>query len=158
MKKEYRLKTKEYYAQQAKVYSTKTVSWRLQLIDKYNSNDKKIVDLGCGTGNYLLALRNKNVSGIDLSKESIAKLKSRKEYEDSKNNINLVVGDLCNLPFKRDEFDISFSFSTLYYVKEIAKVIGEISRITKKNGVSILEFGNKISINSFWDRVMFSVP
>jgi ubiquinone/menaquinone biosynthesis C-methylase UbiE len=155
---DYRAKTRKYYADHAASYPEAVALWRLALLEKYNSRGKNILELGCGTGNYLLSLPNSRITGIDLSGESIAVLKKRKGYAGKKKRITAVVGDITGLPFKPGEFDICFSFSTLYYVKEIDSAIAETARVLKKGGIAILEFANSHSINILWDRLMFSVP
>lgn len=154
----YKENTKKYYAAMADDYPLVVSDWRMNLISKYNSEEKKILDLGCGTGNYLLVLPNKYVTGIDFSKESLDVLKKRKEFKKAKNKITAIKGDITKMPFKRDEFDLCFSFSTLYNIQEVDAALSEISRVTKKGGVAILELANKRSINSIWDRIMFKVP
>jgi len=156
--KDYTRKTKEYYAKHADTYSALIASWRMHLIAQYNAKNKVILDLGCGTGNYLLKLFNNNVFGIDISKKSIDILKKRTEYTKIKNKKTLIVGNALHMPFKNNIFDILFSFSTMYYIKELDEVLIQIHRILKPRGIVILEFGNKYSINSVWDKIMFDVP
>lgn len=156
--KNYTKKTKEYYEKHADTYSTFISPWRMQLIAQYNSKNKVILDLGCGTGNYLLKLSNNNVFGIDISKKSIDILKKRIEYTKIKNKKTLVVGNALHMPFKNNVFDIMFSFSTMYYIKELDKILAEIYRVMNHDGIAILEFGNKYSIDSVWDKMMFNVP
>ncbi len=149
----YKIRTKEYYAKHSENYPIKTVPWRLNLLKKNNSSEKSILELGCGIGNYLLTLPNINVVGIDLSMESVEVLKKRPEFDQKK--FNIMVGDITEMPFGNEEFDLAYSFSTLYYIKEIDLALKEIYRVMKYNGICILEFGNKYSVNSPYDKIMF---
>jgi ubiquinone/menaquinone biosynthesis C-methylase UbiE len=156
-KTDYKDKVKKYYAKHAPTYSESIASWRLELIQKYNKENKVALDLGCGTGNYFLPLKNKQKYALDLSKESIAVLKKRIKNKEKK-EYHVYVGDAIKMPFKDNTFDFLFSFSTLYYIKEIDLIMPEISRVLKKEGIAILEFGNKYSIESVWDKMMFDCP
>jgi len=150
----YQVKTKKYYAKWAKKYPIVLSPWRVQLLNKFNLPIKKVLDIGCGTGNYLLTLPNHKISGIDFSKESIEVLKARDEFDSKR--MEAVVGDIIHMPFLDNEFDLAYSFSTLYYINEIDEAMKEICRVLKKKGIGIFEFGNIHSVNSWYDRFMFS--
>lgn len=157
-KNKYTRQTKEYYAKMADNYPLTVSPWRMELISKYNSKSKKIIDLGCGTGNYMLQLPNDRIYGVDFSKESITKLKTRQEYLKIRKRITAKVGDILHMPFDNNLFDIAFSFSTLYNIFELDMLIPEIYRVMNHGGIAILEFGNKYSINSVWDKLLFHYP
>lgn len=93
--------------------------------------DKKIVDLGSGTGaviNYLQSNISKSnqLFAFDLSKSMLEK------------NTNLciqkVVGDLCDMSFDNEAFDVAITRQCLHYIADIKTVLSEIRRIVKTGG------------------------
>lgn len=88
----------EYYdlCYSGKDYAKET-NFLQNLIKKYKINGKKILDVGCGTGNHALLLKKKgfDVTGIDLNKEmlKVAKKKSK--------SIKFLQGDMRNFDLKK---------------------------------------------------------
>ena len=74
--------------------------------------NKKVLMLGCGTGEESLMLETFNASdiiGLDLSKESIRLAKeSYPKWE-------FVVGDMHQLPFEDNTFDFVYSSLSIHY-------------------------------------------
>ena len=105
-----------------------------------NVENKKILDLGCGSGvlSNALASKKAKVIGVDISKKWIDFCKQ--EYQFSK-NINFFVGDASNLKkFKSKYFDFVIINMVLLNIptKEKAKkTFKEVSRILKKSGILI---------------------
>ena len=79
------------------------VAERLQFIIKMLAQvgimpGAQVLDAGCGTGRYTVALAEHGfkVTGIDASLDQI--LEARKRQERKRTDLDLVVGDICNLP------------------------------------------------------------
>ncbi len=103
-----------------------------------NVKNKKVLDLGCGPGFYLVKLRKKDakVKGIDLSK-GLIKI-ARKQ--NPKTEIKL--GDITKkLPYKNSEFDAVISPLVLGHIKNWKPVLKEVKRILKKNGIFVFSVG-----------------
>ena len=103
-----------------------------------NVKNKKVLDFGCGPGVHakFLAKRGAKVTGIDNSKESI--ILARKESPKSE----FFVGDVEKLPFKSNEFDIVFSAMILGHFKNWNKILKEVNRVLKKNGIFVFSIYN----------------
>ncbi len=105
-----------------------------------NISFKKIVlDAGCGTGKYLNILENNSEKyiGIDLSKNQLekAKLKSKK------NSSEFICSDLLAIPKEDNTFDLivsSWVLGTITNIDERNKVLKELKRVLKKDGLIIL--------------------
>ncbi len=86
----------------------------------------KILDNGCGRGDYLNAFRNcgMSVTGTDIDPycEDIAGMDFNKDY----------------LPFKDNSFDIVFSKSVLEHLDNNELYLSEVYRVLKKGGRIIL--------------------
>lgn len=92
---------------------------------------KKILDVGCGTGEFLNSLKTKNdqLWGIDISKKNIKKANSL-----FKNNANFSVSPAEKLNFEDESFDEIYFLEVLEHVDNLYKVIDEIRRVLKKGG------------------------
>jgi len=97
-------------------------------------SDKKILDVGCGTGAILKQLGNpdKNV-GIDLALEAISFCQER-----GLNNVRQ--GDIGALPFADASFDAVICSSVLYHqwVGDIEGAVREMHRVLRPGGVMLI--------------------
>jgi len=95
---------------------------------------KKILDVGCGTGSILERLGNpeKNV-GVDLAPEAISFC-----HERGLNNV--LQADICALPFADASFDAVICSSVLYHewVKDVSGAVREMHRVLRPSGLLLL--------------------
>jgi ubiquinone/menaquinone biosynthesis C-methylase UbiE len=103
---------------------------KLDLVLYYCKDNYDIFEAGCGNGDFglLLAQKVKSYYGVDLTYDMLTYFRER-TVQNGMTNIFLVNGDLTSLPIKNDQFDLIFSYSTLYYIKEIKTVMNELYRI-----------------------------
>lgn len=109
----------------------------------------KVLDIGCGGGLSceFLAKQGANVSGIDLSLNSI---KTAQEHAKQSNlKIDYQCGVAEHLPYEDNTFDIVVCFDVLEHVEDWQKVIGEIYRILNKNGIFLFDTINKTFKSKF---------
>src|SRR3984893_16596224 len=96
--------------------------------------DRKILDVGCGTGAVLQRLGNpeKNV-GIDLAPEAISFCRRR-------GLSNVREGDVCALPFSDDSFDAVICSSVLYHqwVADVEAAVREMYRVVIPGGMVLI--------------------
>lgn len=104
--------------------------------------DATMLDVACGKGRHALQLANKgfDVTGIDLSKASIAEAK---KYEQS--NLQFFEHDMRQ-PFWINYFDYAFNFFTSFgYFKtqrENDNAIRTISQTLNQSGVFVMDYMN----------------
>jgi len=119
---------------------------QIMKLDQYdNSEEIKILDIGCGLGIDLLLVAeeatrlNKTVSIIGLDQNSTMIEEAKKLYENQKNHlssnvsIQIVRGDILQMEFTDETFDIIRSDITLQHV-DLEKALIEIKRVLKTNG------------------------
>ena len=101
--------------------------------------DEVFLDVGCGPGDYLIpaSKMTKNVTGIDIHKESIEKVK--------KLGFNSFLVDATKkIPLKDESVDSLLMSNVLHGFianKTEKKVMSEINRVLKQNGkLGIVEF------------------
>ncbi|MCM8786155.1 MAG: class I SAM-dependent methyltransferase [Candidatus Omnitrophica bacterium] len=128
---------------------------RVNFIKKiYSNRDCKILDVGCGTG-ALISLLNKegyNVWGIDNS-ENMVKIANKRIPG------KIIKGDMLNLPFPSESFDLVISVVSLHHLGNLNKVktaIKEMARVTKKSGIILIWEHNPN--NLYWYFLMKRVP
>ena len=94
----------------------------------------KGIDYGCGLGygTNILGRITEQVTGVDLSSESIEIAKR----ENAGNNINFTVlsDDRDNLPFKNEELDYVVSFQVIEHIRDMDFYLSEIKRVLKPGG------------------------
>lgn len=100
-------------------------------------SDKKILDVGCGTGSWLHKLirwgaQPGNLFGVDLFEERISEAKQLLPSE-----ISLKVGNASNLQFADRTFDLIFQFTVFSSILDSAvrrQVANEMLRVLKPGG------------------------
>lgn len=96
----------------------------------------KLFDIGCGTGDFLLQMKNRgyDVYGIDISPQAckIARKKGLKVYND----------DLKKHHFPAKSFDIITLWHVFEHLYNPSDTLKEIRRILKDDGILIMETPN----------------
>ena len=106
--------------------------------------DKVILDAACGEGygSNMLASSARQVTGIDIDKETIER--ARKTYA-SCGNLQFMQGSIERLPIADGSVDAIISFETIEHVSEETqkKFLEEIKRVLKKDGFLVMSTPNK---------------
>ncbi len=99
---------------------------------------RRVLDLGCGSGRHIVYLaRNRfSVYGLDSSPEGIKRTRAWLRKEGLKADVRLQ-SMTKPLPFKDSFFDAVISVQVIHHatLAEIRKVVKEIARVIKKDGV-----------------------
>lgn len=106
----------------------------------------KILDEGCGTGRYTISLSMlgfKKIVGLDFSKK-LLKI-ARKNAKKYKCKCRFIKGDIRELPFKKESFDIVLSAGIVEHVPETQQCIKEIARVLRQRGYLIIHVPHRIS-------------
>jgi ubiquinone/menaquinone biosynthesis C-methylase UbiE/uncharacterized protein YbaR (Trm112 family) len=113
-------------------------------VPRYKSNGL-MLDIGCGWGRWLIAGARKGLIPIGLD----IRLEFCKTALSVLSDLNLkgyaVVGDLENIPFINNIFDLVWSFSVIQHTHpdRLKNCLMHINRILQKDGYTYLEFPNK---------------
>ena len=97
--------------------------------------DKVYLDIGCGTGNYTIALSNRglNFYGVEPSEKMLAIARSRNK------TINWLLGQAEQIPANDHRFDGAIATLTIHHWADLKKSLKEINRVLK-NGSGIVFF------------------
>ena len=113
-------------------------------IDKIKPNkNKRALDLGCGTGHYLIQLHSMGFQcfGADISEEMLQR--TRDKFISSKSNdLTLINSDCYKLPIDDNYFDLIICIGVLEYLDSEKKALIEMKRIILPGGFVIVTFPN----------------
>jgi len=128
-------------------YDQKMVRLRHQLVEQFGSG-QDVVDLGCGTGQYLIPNISifRSAIGVDFSERMLESFVERIGGTLPK-NLKLMCIDISELSLPKSSADFLFSFSTLYYVGNLPEVLRGIATVLRPGGRALLELGNLRSLN-----------
>lgn len=97
------------------------------------SGASRVLDIGCGTGNYALALREQTgcvVTGIDPARRMLAQAR----LTDRARAIPFVQGRTERLPFADATFDLLCSVDVIHHVGDRSASFREASRVLRAGG------------------------
>ncbi|MCL1864053.1 MAG: class I SAM-dependent methyltransferase [Defluviitaleaceae bacterium] len=116
-----------------KRYNTK-LEYYINRIDNLMLSGDKILDAGCGSGAWSIALsqRYKSVVARDLSQDGLDVFNAVKSLMGI-NNIQTDRGDLEKLPYDDNSFDDIFCYSVIMYCN-VPDVLSEFFRVLKPSG------------------------
>lgn len=108
--------------------------------------DDKILDLGCGEGFFLYLLPKKiKAKGVDISRVA---LKRAKELLKDRPNISVSFGNAYKTDYNNKSFDKITCSEVLEHVPEPKKVIKEIHRLLKDDGIAVISVPDEKRIKS----------
>lgn len=158
---DYERKTKAYFKKYASAKSkrSKLYEFKLALLAKRLREQSKVLDAGCGNGDFSIpaARKARAVYAVDFSSEMLAELRERARKAGAK-NVKTFKRDLAKLGFQNGFFDLAFSFSTVYYIREQERTIKEIARVLKPGGLFVVDVGNARSLGAWYYRKRYPVP
>jgi len=90
----------------------------------------KLMDAGCGKGEFYPYVSSSSYYGIDISKDNIERAK---EHFDKG---SFLVGDVSKMEFDDDFFDALVSTEVIEHLtlNQLSEFLGEVKRVTKKGG------------------------
>lgn len=123
----------------ARVYSSETVVSLLdeELVTELTPDLRglRLLDAGCGTGRRLLGIQARAAVGIDASAEMLAAAPIGIATDE---RIQLMVGDLRELPVEDQSFDVVWCRLALGHVLDCAVVYTELARVCRAGGTIIV--------------------
>ena len=105
------------------------------LFEEYLRPDSKMLEGGCGMGNYIAyyAARGYDVIGLDFAQRALKTLHIRQP------NLKLTGGDVSNLPFPDKTFDLYYSGGVVEHFESGAShSLREARRVLKEDGILLI--------------------
>jgi SAM-dependent methyltransferase len=102
--------------------------------DFASARGKRVLEIGVGLGSDFIrfARAGADVTGVDLTEESISLVRSRLALEDL--SADLRVADAEQLPFEDGSFDIVYSWGVLHHTPNADRAIAEAQRVLAPGG------------------------
>ncbi|OPL09651.1 MAG: hypothetical protein AVO33_06475 [delta proteobacterium ML8_F1] len=115
--------------------------------------ESRVLDLGCGSGNFTLKLLRAGyqVTGVDLSEEMLKIAREKLSQENLK--ATLIKGDVYKLPFEDASFDGVFSMAAFEFIEDPEAALRELMRVLKPGGQMMV---GTIHLDSQWGRLYTS--
>jgi len=117
-----------------------------QFIDNGKAKEAKIIDLGCGTGNflkYMSTFNYKKLTGIDLIKN-----------EDG--IISYFQGDILNYNYT-EKYDVVISNMNIEHIDDVSNYIKVIDSILEKDGIIIINTINEHSLIYNLSKILYKL-
>ncbi len=129
-----------------------TISRKIKLINNYSNKSKSILDIGCGTGDFIKECKNNNweVTGIEPNSKA----------RDIGRTKDLVIFNSID-ELNNQKFDIITMWHVLEHVTNLDETINKIKNMLTENGTLIIAVPNYKSYDatyykSFW--AAYDVP
>ncbi|RLU94611.1 SAM-dependent methyltransferase [Streptomyces griseocarneus] len=107
-----------------------------------------VVDIGCGNGNFIRALRSHRpdlrLLGIDVSAGILTEVPGP-----------VTVADAAQVPLADGSVNGALALHMLYHVKDIPRAISELGRILGEDGIVVASTNSehdKTELNELWER------
>ena len=109
-------------------------------------NDKLYLDLGCGTGNYTIALADKgfNFYGVEPSEKMLLEAQLRNP------GIKWIQGKAEQIPVQDEIFDGAIATLTIHHWTDIKKSLLEINRVLSHNGKIVFFTSTPEQMERYW--------
>ena len=120
----------------------------LKNLDRVDWHGQRVLEIGLGQGADAeqIVKRGGTYSGVDLTEESVKRVKMRFELKGLAYE-RIERASALELPFEDDSFDIVYSHGVLHHIPDVITAQAEIARILKPGGQLIAMLYAKWSMN-----------
>jgi ubiquinone/menaquinone biosynthesis C-methylase UbiE len=123
---------------------------KMRLILGYVKPGKRLIDVGCGTGEFLVQLRDRfeSLVGIDVNSDSI---EFASEKVERFKRISVYDGELQSFQFPNEHFDTCLCLDVLEHVQNPLALLQEIHRIVRA-GAEVIA-----TVPNWYDKIVSGV-
>lgn len=118
----------------------KMADWWISHLE--NIHPKEIIEIWCGGGRNAGALLEKypesKVTAIDYSEVAVKKATKYNAKEIKNWRCNVQYGDVSNLEFPKEKFDLATAFETIYFWPGLEKSFEQVAKVLKPEGTFLI--------------------
>jgi len=129
--------------QTAKVKGDNPTTLALQIIAQKQPG--RVLDAGCGTGEFASRITVAEVVCIDISPAAVEAARAR--------GLSAQVADIQNLPFKDNSFDVVSCNWVLYHLPNRKKGIAELHRVLRPEGFLMGIYNADDHLRELWQAI-----
>ena len=120
----------------------------LRALDRFDFHGKRVLEIGLGQGadSEQLIRRGAIWSGLDLTEESVDRVRMRMALRNLPVS-DVKLGSALNIPHADNTFDMVFSHGVLHHIPDIRSAQSQIHRVLKPGGRLIAMLYAKNSLN-----------
>jgi ubiquinone/menaquinone biosynthesis C-methylase UbiE len=122
-------------------HTWRTIENSAKYLESHLEDNLTLLDVGCGPGTITIELAtripNGRVVGIDLSEEIVMKAKAS-SVSSLQKNCSFEIGDVYNLDFPDNSFDIVHAHQLLQHLTKPVEAIKEMYRVVRPGGIVAL--------------------
>jgi SAM-dependent methyltransferase len=117
-------------------------------LDRFDFRDQRVLEIGLGQGaeSEQLIRRSARWSGLDLTPESVERVRARLELRGLPYD-NLREGSALDIPWPDGSFDVVFSHGVLHHIPDIRTAQAEIHRVLRPGGTLVAMLYARHSLN-----------
>ncbi|UMB53014.1 class I SAM-dependent methyltransferase [Lutibacter sp. A64] len=130
---------------------------KLKLINSFKTSEQNLLDIGCGTGDFLVTCKNNgwNVVGVEPNKNA----RDLAESKLNKQSTSTIFSDIEQLT--SEKFDVITLWHVLEHVPNLETYILKLKSLLKPNGVLVVAVPNFKSFDALYYKqywAAFDVP
>lgn len=123
-----------------------SIHQKIKLINSFDSGARKILDIGCGTGDFLVACKTDgwSIFGVEPSAKArdLTLQKLIKKNSSVENTIEKDIEDILEYQDKTKQYDVITMWHVLEHVPNLSEYIKILKNLLKPNGVLIIAVPN----------------
>jgi len=123
-----------------------SIHQKIKLINSFDSGARKILDIGCGTGDFLVACKTDgwSIFGVEPSAKArdLTFQKLIKKNSSVENTIEKDIEDILEYQDKTKQYDVITMWHVLEHVPNLSEYIKILKNLLKPNGVLIIAVPN----------------
>jgi SAM-dependent methyltransferase len=126
-------------------YSRRRLGAWLERLLPARGHGLRLLDVGCGTGHHLAALRARGfeAAGVDGSETMLAEARARNPQAE------LRQADVEALPFPDAVFDVVLCIEVLRYLPDPGRCVAELGRVLRPGGTALATAAPLLSLNGY---------
>jgi len=114
--------------------------------------DRSVLEVGCGTGRFLLSLGKNTSKAIGVDRDEAMLDIARSHTPPTATSFHWIQADAASLPFPDGAFDVVFESTLLCFQSDPARVIWEMVRVCLSGGTIVFGELNPFSPWQLWRR------